>query len=158
MSRICFAFEKGTCDRGSECRFSHSAGGGGGSGRGGGGGGGRACYDFQRGNCTRPSYAFYFFFVVTFDLGASSVTTLPRTQAFLSALLLVVVAVVGLSASSFKKESAPEELVLSIFLFFRKIFVCFVGCRFSHEESASSANAGGSGFYGSSPPQANQFV
>jgi cold shock CspA family protein len=36
----CFAFQRGECDRGDSCRFSHSGGGGGGGGYGGGGGGG----------------------------------------------------------------------------------------------------------------------
>merc|ERR1712160_28776 len=41
-SQECFDFQKGRCDRGSACRFSHSGGGGGGGGDryGGGGGGG----------------------------------------------------------------------------------------------------------------------
>ena len=54
----CYAFQRGECDRGDSCRFSHGPGGGGGGGgggfgRGGGGGGGGACYAFQRGECDR---------------------------------------------------------------------------------------------------------
>eukprot|EP01041_Mallomonas_annulata_P005010 gene5010-10024_t len=71
---VCYAFQKGNCDRGSSCRFSHEGGGGGGGGRGGGrgrgggdrdrgssggrgagGGGGGVCYAFQKGNCDRGS-------------------------------------------------------------------------------------------------------
>ena len=38
---VCYSFQKGECDRGSNCRFSHEGGGGGGGGyRGGGGRGG----------------------------------------------------------------------------------------------------------------------
>jgi cleavage and polyadenylation specificity factor subunit 4 len=73
-SNTCYAFQKGSCDRGSSCRFSHDAGGGGGGGggrgrggdrgfggRGGGRGGGEGrggggvCYAFQKGNCDRGS-------------------------------------------------------------------------------------------------------
>ena len=76
----CYAFQRGECDRGSSCRFSHSSGGGGGrgggrggdraggrgdrsGGRGGGrfgdrdggrgGGGGGVCYAYQKGDCHR---------------------------------------------------------------------------------------------------------
>jgi hypothetical protein len=53
----CFDHQKGYCDRGSSCRFSHDGvtgggGGGGGGGRGGGGGGG-VCFDHQKGYCDR---------------------------------------------------------------------------------------------------------
>jgi cold shock CspA family protein len=73
-SQMCFDFQKGRCDRGSSCRFSHGDaggdGGGGGGGYGGGGGGGYGgggyggggggagagvCFDFQKGRCDRGS-------------------------------------------------------------------------------------------------------
>jgi cleavage and polyadenylation specificity factor subunit 4 len=55
---VCYAFQKGECTRGDQCRFSHSEGGGGGGGGGGfggggGGGGAPVCYAFQKGECTR---------------------------------------------------------------------------------------------------------
>merc|ERR1719289_674957 len=62
---LCFDFQKGRCERGPACRFSHQpkeeqgadgyGGGYGGDGYGGGygGGGGNICYDFQKGQCTR---------------------------------------------------------------------------------------------------------
>ena len=43
---VCFDFQKGQCDRGDACRFSHMLGGGG-------GGGGGVCFDFQKGQCDR---------------------------------------------------------------------------------------------------------
>ena len=46
----CYAFQRGECDRGDSCRFSHEAGGAASSGppaaRG-------VCYSFQKGECTR---------------------------------------------------------------------------------------------------------
>jgi len=48
--RLCFAFQKGECDRGASCRFSH----GDASGAGGFGGVKKGpCFQFQRGECTR---------------------------------------------------------------------------------------------------------
>ena len=35
MSGVCFAFQRGECERGNSCRFSHEGGGGGGGGGGG---------------------------------------------------------------------------------------------------------------------------
>jgi|EP00505_MAST-04D_sp_SCG-Rhode-Island_P001832 cleavage and polyadenylation specificity factor subunit 4 len=67
---VCYAFQRGECNRGEECRYAHESGGGGGGGgydrggrggydRGGRGGGGDrprgVCYAFQRGDCSRGS-------------------------------------------------------------------------------------------------------
>jgi len=48
----CYAFQRGECDRGNSCRFSHDVGGGGGGG-GGRGGSRPICYKFQSGECDR---------------------------------------------------------------------------------------------------------
>ena len=46
----CYAYQKGNCDRGANCRYSHDDSGGGG---GGGGGSKGPCYAYQKGNCDR---------------------------------------------------------------------------------------------------------
>merc|ERR1719320_505032 len=53
---LCFDFQKGKCERGAACRFSHQAKeeqGGDGYGGGYGGGGGNVCFDHQKGQCNR---------------------------------------------------------------------------------------------------------
>ena len=52
----CYAYERGECSRGDQCKFSHGTEktfGGGGGGGGGGGAGAPVCYANQRGECTR---------------------------------------------------------------------------------------------------------
>ncbi|RYH15443.1 hypothetical protein EON65_31730 [archaeon] len=51
---MCFQFQRGECDRGDACRFSHDTSGASAPPRGGGGDRPRGvCYSFQRGECTR---------------------------------------------------------------------------------------------------------
>lgn len=57
--QACFAYQRGGCDRGDSCRFTHEGGGGGGGGGRSGpsrmGGGDRVCYAYQKGECDRGS-------------------------------------------------------------------------------------------------------